>query len=84
MSRQTIIDRDAHHGTADDGGLFHRSASAATPRTAMIGNLIDGQLSTPGLLPQGTAPLSLLLLVVLLPLMAYYVLPDLCQLGAGA
>jgi ABC-type spermidine/putrescine transport system permease subunit I len=41
--------------------------------TSMLGNVIDGQLQTPGLQGQG-AVLSVLLLLVLLIPMVYYVL----------
>ncbi|HLN05823.1 MAG TPA: ABC transporter permease, partial [Acidimicrobiales bacterium] len=73
LSRQTIMTGMLVTALPMMGDYFTNQLLSATPRTAMIGNLIDGQLSTPGLLPQGSA-LSLLLLVVLLPLMIYYVL----------
>ncbi len=72
LSRQTIMTGMLITALPMMGDYFTNQLLSATPSTAMIGNLIDGQLSTPGLLPQGSA-LSLLLLVVLLPLMAYYV-----------
>jgi len=72
LSRQTIMTGMLITALPMMGDYFTNQLLSATPRTAMIGNVIDGQLSTPGLLPQGSA-LSLLLLVVLLPLMIYYV-----------
>ncbi len=72
LSRQTIMTGLLITALPMMGDYFTNQLLSATPSTSMIGNLIDGQLSTPGLLPQGSA-LSLLLLVVLLPLMAYYV-----------
>ncbi len=65
-------DRVADHGAADDRRLLHQPAAVRAPNTSMIGNLIQGQLSTPGLEGQG-AILSLLLLLVLLVPMIYYV-----------
>jgi spermidine/putrescine transport system permease protein len=83
MSRQTIMTGMLITALPMMGDYFTNQLLAATPRTAMIGNLIDGQLSTPGLLPQGSA-LSLLLLVVLLPLMAYYVFQTYANSGRTA
>jgi len=54
------------------GDYFTNQLLSGAPNTSMIGNLIQGQLGTPGLEGQG-AMLSLLLLVVLLVPMIYYV-----------
>jgi ABC-type spermidine/putrescine transport system permease subunit I len=54
------------------GDYFTNQLLSGAPGTSMIGNLIEGQLSTPGLEGQG-AILSLLLLLVLLVPMIYYV-----------
>ena len=54
------------------GDYFTNQLLSAAPNTSMIGNLIQGQLNTPGLEGQG-AILSLLLLLVLLVPMIYYV-----------
>ena len=54
------------------GDYFTNQLLSGAPQTSMIGNLIQGQLGTPGLEGQG-AVLSLLLLVVLLIPMIYYV-----------
>ena len=54
------------------GDYFTNQLLSGAPNTSMIGNLIQGQLSTPGLEGQG-AILSLLLLLVLLGPMIYYV-----------
>jgi ABC-type spermidine/putrescine transport system permease subunit I len=54
------------------GDYFTNQLLSGAPGTSMIGNLIQGQLGTPGLEGQG-AILSLLLLVVLLVPMIYYV-----------
>ena len=54
------------------GDYFTNQLLSGAPTTSMIGNLIQGQLGTPGLQGQG-AILSLLLLVVLLVPMIYYV-----------
>ncbi len=83
LSRQTIMTGMLVTALPMMGDYFTNQLLAATPRTAMIGNLIDGQLSTPGLLPQGSA-LSLLLVVVLLPLMAYYVFQTYANSGRRA
>jgi ABC-type spermidine/putrescine transport system permease subunit I len=55
------------------GDYFTNQLLSGAPNTSMIGNLIQGQLGTPGLQGQG-AILSLLLLLVLLIPMIYYVL----------
>jgi spermidine/putrescine transport system permease protein len=54
------------------GDYFTNQLLSGAPGTSMIGNLIEGQLGTPGLEGQG-AILSLLLLIVLLVPMIYYV-----------
>jgi ABC-type spermidine/putrescine transport system permease subunit I len=54
------------------GDYFTNQLLSGAPKTSMIGNLIEGQLGTPGLEGQG-AILSLLLLVLLLAPMIYYV-----------
>jgi ABC-type spermidine/putrescine transport system permease subunit I len=54
------------------GDYFTNQLLSGAPQTSMIGNLIQGQLGTPGLEGQG-AVLSLLLLLVLLIPMVYYV-----------
>ena len=54
------------------GDYFTNQLLSGAPSTSMIGNLIEGQLGTPGLQGQG-AVLSLLLLIVLLAPMIYYV-----------
>jgi ABC-type spermidine/putrescine transport system permease subunit I len=54
------------------GDYFTNQLLSGAPTTSMIGNLIQGQLGTPGLQGQG-AILSLLLLLVLLVPMIYYV-----------
>jgi ABC-type spermidine/putrescine transport system permease subunit I len=55
------------------GDYFTNQLLSGSPHTSMIGNLIEGQLGTPGLEGQG-AILSLLLLIVLLAPMIYYVM----------
>src|SRR5580692_1084124 len=55
------------------GDYFTNQLLSGAPQTSMIGNLIQGQLGTPGLEGQG-AVLSLLLLLVLLIPMIYYVI----------
>jgi spermidine/putrescine transport system permease protein len=55
------------------GDYFTNQLLSGAPGTSMIGNLIEGQLGTPGLEGQG-AILSLLLLLVLLVPMIYYVI----------
>jgi ABC-type spermidine/putrescine transport system permease subunit I len=54
------------------GDYFTNQLLSGAPNTSMIGNLIEGQLGTPGLEGQG-AILSLLVLLVLLVPMIYYV-----------
>ena len=54
------------------GDYFTNQLLSGAANTSMIGNLIDGQLGTPGLQGQG-AVLSMLLLFVLLVPMIYYV-----------
>ena len=54
------------------GDYFTNQLLSGAPNTSMIGNLIQGQLGTPGLQGQG-AILSLLVLIVLLAPMIYYV-----------
>jgi ABC-type spermidine/putrescine transport system permease subunit I len=55
------------------GDYFTNQLLSGAPSTSMLGNLIQGQLGTPGLQGQG-AVLSLLLLLVLLAPMIWYVL----------
>jgi spermidine/putrescine transport system permease protein len=55
------------------GDYFTNTLLSGAPNTSMIGNLIQGQLGTPGLQGQG-AILSLLVLIVLLAPMIYYVM----------
>jgi len=55
------------------GDYYTNQLMSGAASTAMIGNLIQGQLGTPGLEGQG-AVLSLLLLLVLLVPMIYYVI----------
>ncbi|MGD0927525.1 MAG: ABC transporter permease [Streptosporangiaceae bacterium] len=55
------------------GDYFTNQLMSGSANTSMVGNLIEGQLGTPGLEGQG-AVLSLLLLLVLLIPMVYYVI----------
>jgi ABC-type spermidine/putrescine transport system permease subunit I len=55
------------------GDYYTNQLLSGAAKTSMIGNLIQGQLGTPGLAGQG-AVLSLLLLLVLLAPMIYYVI----------
>jgi spermidine/putrescine transport system permease protein len=55
------------------GDYFTNQLMSGAANTSMIGNLIEGQLGTPGLEGQG-AVLSMLLLLVLLIPMVYYVI----------
>ena len=55
------------------GDYYTNQMLSGAASTSMIGNLIQGQLGTPGLEGQG-AVLSLMLLVVLLIPMIYYVI----------
>jgi ABC-type spermidine/putrescine transport system permease subunit I len=55
------------------GDYFTNQLLSGAASTSMIGNLIEGQLGTPGLEGQG-AVLSLMLLLVLLIPMVYYVI----------
>ena len=54
------------------GDYFTNQLLSGAPSTSMIGNLIQGQLGTPGLLGQG-AILSLIVLLVLIAPMIWYV-----------
>ena len=54
------------------GDYFTNQLLSGAPNTSMIGNLIEGQLGTPGLQGQG-AVLSLFLLLILVIPMIYYV-----------
>src|SRR6202034_344755 len=55
------------------GDYFTNQLLSGAPNTSMIGNLIEGQLGTPGLQGQG-AVLSLFLLLILIIPMIYYVI----------
>jgi ABC-type spermidine/putrescine transport system permease subunit I len=55
------------------GDYYTNQLLSGAPNTSMIGNLIEGQLGTPGLQGQG-AVLSLLLLLILIIPMIYYVI----------
>jgi ABC-type spermidine/putrescine transport system permease subunit I len=72
MSRQYILTGALITALPMMGDYYTNQLLSATPKTAMLGNMIDGELSNPGLLGSGAA-LSLLLLAVLLVPMAYYV-----------
>jgi spermidine/putrescine transport system permease protein len=54
------------------GDYFTNQLLSGTTGTTMLGNVIDNQLSTPGLQGEG-AVFSLLLLLVLIVPMVYYV-----------
>jgi spermidine/putrescine transport system permease protein len=53
------------------GDYFTNQLISGSPGTTMIGNVIEGQLNSPGETGQG-AVLALMLLVVLLIPMVYY------------
>jgi len=72
LSRQPILTAMLITVLPMVGDYFTNQLLSGAPNTSMIGNLIQGQLSTPGLEGQG-AILSLLVLVVLLGPMIYYV-----------
>ena len=73
LSRQTILAGMFITVLPMFGDYFTNQLLSGTPSTTMFGNLIQGQLGTPGLEGQG-AVLSLLLLLVLLVPMIYYVI----------
>jgi ABC-type spermidine/putrescine transport system permease subunit I len=72
LSRQTILTAMLITVLPMVGDYFTNQLLSGAPNTSMIGNLIQGQLGTPGLEGQG-AILSLLVLLVLLGPMIYYV-----------
>jgi ABC-type spermidine/putrescine transport system permease subunit I len=72
LSRQAILTGMLITVLPMVGDYFTNQLLSGAPQTSMIGNLIQGQLGTPGLEGQG-AVLSLLLLLVLLIPMIYYV-----------
>ena len=72
MSRQVILTALLITVLPMLGDYFTNQLMSGAASTSMIGNLIEGQLGTPGLEGQG-AVLSLLLLLVLLVPMIYYV-----------
>jgi spermidine/putrescine transport system permease protein len=73
MSRQPILTGLLITVLPMLGDYFTNQLMSGAANTSMIGNLIEGQLGTPGLQGQG-AVLSMLLLLVLLIPMIYYVL----------
>jgi len=73
MSRQVILTGMLITVLPMLGDYFTNQLMSGAASTSMIGNLIEGQLGTPGLEGQG-AVLSLLLLLVLLIPMIYYVI----------
>jgi ABC-type spermidine/putrescine transport system permease subunit I len=73
LSRQTILTGMLITVLPMVGDYFTNQLMSGSANTSMIGNLIEGQLGTPGLEGQG-AVLSLLLLLVLLVPMIYYVM----------
>ena len=73
MSRQAILTGLLITVLPMLGDYYTNQLLSGAASTSMIGNLIQGQLGTPGLAGQG-AVLSLLLLVVLLIPMIYYVI----------
>jgi len=72
MSRQPIMTGMLITVLPMLGDYFTNQLMSGAASTSMVGNLIEGQLGTPGLEGQG-AVLSLLLLLVLLVPMIYYV-----------
>ena len=72
LSRQTILTGMLITVLPMMGDYFTNQLLSGASSTAMIGNVIDGQLNTSSQESQGAA-LSLLLLVVLLAPMLYYV-----------
>jgi ABC-type spermidine/putrescine transport system permease subunit I len=72
LSRQTILTGMLITVLPMVGDYYTNQLLSGAASTSMIGNLIQGQLGTPGLEGQG-AVLSLLLLLVLLVPMIYYV-----------
>jgi len=72
MSRQVIMTAMLITVLPMIGDYYTNQLMSGAAQTSMIGNLIEGQLGTPGLEGQG-AVLSLLLLLVLLIPMIYYV-----------
>ena len=73
MSRQPILTGLLITVLPMLGDYFTNQLLSGAANTSMVGNLIQGQLGTPGLEGQG-AVLSLLLLLVLLVPMVYYVI----------
>ena len=73
MSRQPILTALLVTVLPMLGDYYTNQLMSGAASTSMIGNLIQGQLGTPGLEGQG-AVLSLLLLLVLLVPMIYYVI----------
>src|ERR1700749_1744491 len=73
MSRQPILTGLLITVLPMLGDYYTNQLLSGAASTSMIGNLIQGQLGTPGLEGQG-AVLSLILLVVLLVPMVYYVI----------
>jgi len=72
MSRQPILTGMLITVLPMLGDYYTNQLMSGAASTAMVGNLIQGQLGTPGLEGQG-AVLSMLLLLVLLVPMIYYV-----------
>jgi ABC-type spermidine/putrescine transport system permease subunit I len=72
LSRQTILTGMLITVLPMIGDYYTNQLMSGAANTSMIGNLIQGQLGTPGLQGQG-AVLSLILLLVLLIPMIYYV-----------
>ena len=73
LSRQAILTGMLITVLPMVGDYFTNQLLSGAANTSMVGNLIQGQLGTPGLEGQG-AVLSLLLLLVLLVPMIYYVI----------
>jgi ABC-type spermidine/putrescine transport system permease subunit I len=73
LSRQIILTAMLITVLPMIGDYYTNQLMSGAASTSMIGNLIEGQLGTPGLEGQG-AVLSLLLLLVLLLPMIYYVI----------
>jgi spermidine/putrescine transport system permease protein len=72
LSRQVILTGMLITVLPMIGDYYTNQLMSGAAKTSMVGNLIDGQLGTPGLEGQG-AVLSLLMLVVLLLPLIYYV-----------
>ena len=73
LSRQSVITGMLITALPMFGDYFTNQMLSGTPGTAMVGNLVQGQLQTPGEVGQGAALSALLLAILVVPMLWYVI-----------